>query len=213
MTKTSAELTRRKEGENQQGKRTAVCFNCDNEWTSRKGGQAKPSRCPECHSRQCGWKDEIDPEDLHMEDILNAEEPQEIILTPKDINTQEPESDEFDIDEPDEEMILESGINDDEAKEEDTPEQVTTDSEEEEVSEETETGTLTETPSETPKIPLIIVAFGGIVLCGLLLLNLKASTQVQTKTPTRTELAMANIEGNPKGRQMRVMSHLNPYTR
>ncbi|MDU9376306.1 hypothetical protein McpSp1_09090 [Methanocorpusculaceae archaeon Sp1] len=46
------EKTERKE-------RVAVCLVCSNEWIAITGNNRKPSKCPECGTRKCIWKDEL----------------------------------------------------------------------------------------------------------------------------------------------------------
>jgi len=51
---------------NKRKKRTALCLNCKNEWMANNGNDKKPTRCPECMSRNVVWRD---IENAQIEDI------------------------------------------------------------------------------------------------------------------------------------------------
>ena len=59
--------------------RVARCMVCSNEWVARDGSKKKPSRCPECLSRNVAWRDECEPnpDELTEEPVPEVEIPEE----------------------------------------------------------------------------------------------------------------------------------------
>lgn len=65
--------------------RAARCLTCSNEWMARDGSKKKPSRCPECLSRNVAWRDECEPKAAELSEepapaVEITEEEEEILV-------------------------------------------------------------------------------------------------------------------------------------
>lgn len=55
-------------------KRAARCLICSHEWWAINGHNKKPSKCTECGSRKCAWKDELTKEPEKTQDTRDSHE-------------------------------------------------------------------------------------------------------------------------------------------
>ena len=69
--------------------RVARCMVCSNEWVARDGSKDKPSRCPECKSRNVKWRDLCEDEVPKLTE--NTTEAAEIITETAEEPTETPE--------------------------------------------------------------------------------------------------------------------------